>query len=115
MTKPKVKTEVVAAMDAKVGVVAADVFVPPAVTHKRASRKHPKDENVVTDPVAQDGHEEGGIRWQEPFPTEGMVKVELLEDHGISEGRLVKQYPKGAVVTISAELAHSIHKSIKGV
>lgn len=71
--------------------------------------------NVVTHPVTQDEHEEDGIRWQEPYPTEGMVKVELLEDHGISEGRLVKQYSKGSVVTIDASLAHSIHKSIKGV
>lgn len=49
--------------------------------------------------------------WVEPYPNHGLVRVMVAIETPI--GREWK--PAGSIVTIPAELAHSIHKQIKAV
>lgn len=79
-----------------------------------------KSKKVVAKKVAEEKVDGPVVQeWVEPYPTEGLVRVQLLEDHGISEvtdgrGRM-KMHSKGSVIVIDAAVAQGIHKSITGV
>ena len=91
---------------------------------KKVGKKDPEDVKkdleknvVVTKEAVAAAVGSGQVQeWAEPFPSEGLVRVMLTEDHGISEvtgdkGRM-HHHKKGDVVVVSAALAQSLHRSI---
>ncbi len=54
-------------------------------------------------------------KWEEPYPTEGKVRVQFVTDASIHNGLRVVPVKVGDVVIIDAAQAQSLHRVIKGV